>query len=191
MAVHTIKLRPLIELTPDQFYELCRHNPETKFERNPQGELIIMSPTGGETGQRNSELLLELGLWNRQMKLGVVFDSSTCFQLPGGGTRSPDVAWVSVQRWQSLTPEQQQKFPPLAPDFVLELMSRSDRRQELRTKMQEYQDSGVSLGWLLDPMTQELEVFRLGQSSTILQAPQQISGEPVLPGFMLDLGFLW
>ena len=124
------------------------------------------------------------------MQLGVVFDSSTCFQLPNGGTRSPDVAWVSDDRWNALTKEQKQKFPPLAPDFVLELMSPSDRRQDLQEKMLEYQRSGVRLGWLINPSAQEIEIYSSAQC-VLLQSPTVVSGDPVLPGFTLDLSLIW
>ena len=119
MTAYTIDLRPLLEMTDDQFYELCRINPEVKFERNTLGALIIMSPTGGETGNRNIEIAGDFVIWNRQAKLGKLFDSSTCFNLPRGGDRSPDIAWVCQDRWDRLTPDQKEKFPPIAPDFVL------------------------------------------------------------------------
>ncbi|GAB1538270.1 hypothetical protein NUACC21_09280 [Scytonema sp. NUACC21] len=126
MNVITLQIKPAIELTDEQFYLLCRKNPDIKFERNANGELIIMSPTGGETGNFNSEINADFVFWNRQTKRGKVFDSSTAFKLPNGADRSPDVSWVKQDRWEALTPEQKNKFPPIAPDFVLELMSPSD-----------------------------------------------------------------
>lgn len=130
MTAFTINLNPIIKLTDDQFYQLCRANPDVKFERNAKGEIIIVSPTGGETGKRNAGLTADFVLWNRQAQLGEVFDSSTCFRLPNGANRSPDVSWIKQERWDALTPEQKEKFPPIAPDFVLELMSPTDTLKE-------------------------------------------------------------
>lgn len=136
MTAIAINLNPIIELTDNQFYQLCRENPEIKFERNAAGELLIMPPTGGETGNRNSEINADFVIWNRQTQLDKVFDSSTCFKLPNGANRSPDVAWIRQERWNALTPEQKEKFPAIAPDFVLELMSPSDTLRETQEKMQ-------------------------------------------------------
>lgn len=132
-----------VNLTDEQFYQLCINNPEIPLERNPQGALIIMSPVGGSSGSRELELGTDLTVWNRQTNLGKVFSSSTLFKLPSGGERSPDAAWVELSRWQALTPEQRQKFPPIAPDFVMEVRSRTDDLAMLQAKMQEYLDSGV------------------------------------------------
>ncbi|MEM1280979.1 MAG: Uma2 family endonuclease, partial [Cyanobacteria bacterium P01_H01_bin.152] len=148
MTAYTIDLSPILTLNTHQFEQLCQANPEVKFERTPTGELIIMHPTGGETGNRNIELAADFVIWNRQAQLGVLFDSSTCFRLPNGGDRSPDVAWVEQSRWDALLPEQQRKFPPICPDFVLELRSPSDRLSPIQAKMQEYLVSGAQLGWL-------------------------------------------
>lgn len=191
MLSYTIDLTPFIKLTDDQFFELCQRHPDIKFERNPKGEIVIVSPTGGETGNRNVELATEVVIWNRQTGLGVCFDSSTGFKLPLGSERSPDVAWVRQERWNALTSEQKKKFPPIAPDFVLELMSANDRRSDLQAKMQEYMESGVRLGWLIDPKTREVEIYRLGQPPEILQNPETLSGEDVMPGFVLNLRFVW
>lgn len=150
MTAIAINLNPIIQLTDNQFYQLCRENPEVKFERNADGELLIMPPTGGETGNCNSEINADFVIWNRQTQLGKVFDSSTCFKLPNSANRFPDVAWIRKERWNALTPEEQEKFPPIAPDFVLELMSPSDRLQDTQAKMQEYIDNGVRLGWLIN-----------------------------------------
>jgi Uma2 family endonuclease len=191
MMTYTIDLNPFIELTDDQFFQLCRNHPDIKFERSAKGELIIMPPTGGETGNRNVEIAAEVAIWNRQYKLGVCFDSSTGFNLPNGGDRAPDVGWVRQDRWDALTPEQKEKFPPLAPDFVVELMSPSDRLSDVQAKMQEYLNSGVRLGWLIDRTTRRVEVYRLGQAVEVLEAPQTLSGEYVLPGFVLSLSIVW
>ncbi len=187
MTAITLNLDPIIHLTDEQFYQLCQTNPEVKFERTAKGELIVMPPTGGETGKKSGSIFGELWLWNRQQKLGVAFDSSTGFKLPNGADRSPDAAWVRLERWEALTPEQRQKFPPLAPDFVVELRSASDDLKPLQEKMQEYRDNGVRLGWLIDPQNQRVEIYRSGREVEVLQSPASLSGEDVLPGFVLDL----
>lgn len=172
-----------VHLTDEQFYQLCVNNPELVLERDAKGALILMSPVGGESGNAELELGTDLAIWNRRTKLGKVFSSSTIFKLPGGGSRSPDAAWIELSRWQSLTSEQRQKFPPIAPDFVLELRSRTDDLATLQAKMQEYIDSGVRLGWLINPQDQQVEIYRLGQVKEVIALPAELSGETVLPGF--------
>lgn len=191
MTAYTIKLQPALDMTDDQFYQLCITNPDLRFERNAQGDLLIMSPTGGETGNRNVELATEFVLWNRQHRLGIVFDSSTGFKLPGGGDRSPDVAWVEQSRWDALTPEQRQKFPPIAPDVVLELLSLSDRLSMVQAKMQEYMISGVRLGWLINPQARQVEIYRQGQAPEVVTHPTHLFGETVLPSFELNMALVW
>lgn len=191
MTAITINFNPIVKLTDDQFYQLCRVNPEVKFERNAKGEIIIVPPTGGETGKRNAGLIADFVIWNRQTKLGEVFDSSTCFKLPNGSNRSPDVSWIKKERWEALTPKQKEKFPPIAPDFVLELMSPTDTLKDVRYKMQEYMDNQVRLGWLINPQKRQVEIYRQGQAVESLEAPAELSGEDVLPGFVLDLQFVW
>jgi len=191
MTAFTIDLSPITHLDHTQFEQLCAANPEIKFERTPTGALVIMSPTGGETGMNNATLIARFVIWNEQTGLGVVFDSSTCFKLPNGGDRSPDVAWVEKSRWNALTPEQQRKFPPLCPDFALELVSPSDNPTTVRAKMQEYLDSGLRLGWLINPQDKQVEIYRPQQPPEILPAPATISGDSVLPGFTLQLSWLW
>lgn len=191
MTAVTINLNNIIKLTNDQFYQLCRDNPEIKFERNAQGELIVMPPTGGETGKRNAKLTARFVLWNEQFQLGEVFDSSTCFKLPNGANRSPDVSWIKLERWEALTPEQKEKFPPIAPDFVLELMSPTDSLRETQDKMQEYMNSDVKLGWLIDRKTRRVEIYRCGKAKEVLEEPRTIDGEDILPGFVLDLQIVW
>ena len=173
------------------FQQICQNNPELKFELNTQGDLIIMSPTGGETGIKNFKLAVKIGIWNEQKKLGVCFDSSTCFKLPIGSNRSPDVAWITLERWEQLTPEQKQTFPPIAPDFVLELMSPTDNLKDVQDKMQEYLDSGVKLGWLINPKTRIVEIYRQGQTKEVLENPRYLYGENVLVDFILDLTDIW
>ncbi|MBD2258491.1 Uma2 family endonuclease [Pseudanabaena sp. FACHB-2040] len=176
-----------VHLTDEQFYQLCLSNPNTPLERNAQGALIVMAPVGGDSGSREMELGADLTLWNRQTQLGKVFSSSTLFKLPGGGDRSPDAAWVENSRWLALTPEQRQNFPPLAPDFVIELRSRTDDLEPLRAKLQEYIDSGVRLGWMFNPQDQQVEIYRQGQPKEVCQLPTLLSGEAVLPGFVLQV----
>lgn len=181
----TLKLN--IELTDEQFFQLCQNNSDLRFERTALGELLIMSPTGGETGNRNIELSYQLQAWSRQNNLGKAFDSSTGFKLRNGANRSPDASWILRERWDALTAEQQEKFVPLCPDFVVELRSPSDSLQELQDKMQEYMDNVAKLGWLIDRKNKRVEIYRLGQDVEILENPATLSGEDVLPGFVLDL----
>lgn len=191
MAAILLDLSPVIRLSDDQFYDLCAKNPELRLERSATGELAIMSPTGGETGKRNSDINLELALWNRQAKLGVVFDSSTGFKLPNGAERSPDAAWIPQAKWDSLSPEQRKRFLPLCPDFVVELMSPSDTWEDLLNKMTEYQANGARLGWLIDPENKRVAIFRLGKPIELLENLSVIYGENVLPGFSLTIGNIW
>jgi len=186
MTAITINFNNIFKLTDDQFYQLCRDNPEIKFERNIRGEITIMPPTGGETGKQNASIVADFVIWNRQTKLGVVFDSSTCFKLPNNSNRSPDVSWIKLERWNQLTPQQREKFPPLAPDFVLELMSPSDNLKDVQNKMLEYMDGGVKLGWLIDKKNRRVEISRQGKEVEILDSPTNLSGEDVLPGLILE-----
>jgi Uma2 family endonuclease len=179
------------KITPEQFEQLAYAEQLARLELTKTGELIIMSPTGGEAGRKNFNLYLDLGNWNRQTKLGEAFDSSTIFVLPNGARRSPDVSWVKLERWNALTSQEKRGFPPLAPDFVIELVSPSDlknqRYQDLQVKMQEYLDNGVRLGWLIEPDAKTVEIYRAQQQLEILNNPQTLSGENILPGFNLDL----
>ncbi|MDJ1170486.1 Uma2 family endonuclease [Roseofilum sp. BLCC_M154] len=191
MAPLTLDLSPIATLTRTEFRKLCAANPDRQLERSPQGELIIMSPTGGETGYWNSELIIEVGLWNRQQKSGIICDSSTGFELPSGGDRSPDVSWIPLEKWQNLTPEERKGFLPLCPDFVIELLSPSDSWTAGQRKMEEYQANGCRLGWLLDPKGKRVGIYRPNQPVEILHQPVTLSGEEVLVGFELDVQFLW
>lgn len=188
MTTISLSLEPLIpELTHEQFYELCMANKDVVMERSPEGELIIMPPVGGESGEKEADYITDLNIWNRQTKLGKVFSSSTVFKLPNGGDRSPDAAWVQLERWNRLTPDQRRKFPPLCPDFVIELRSESDRLKPLQDKMQEYLASGLRLGWLINPQGQQVEIYRPGQIVDVVKFPALLSGEQVLPGFTLEI----
>lgn len=191
MTALTVNMKPFV-VTEEQFYELCTANPDLRFERSTVGEIVIMPPTGGETGARNMVISGQLWYWNDREHLGVAFDSSTGFRLPNGADRSPDAAWIVQARWDALTSEQRERFVPLCPDFVVELRSRSDDLGMLQDKMLEYMTNGARLGWLIDPPNQRVEVYRPGEPVEILQKPSTISGEPVLPGFQLNLDrILW
>ncbi|MFM6039527.1 MAG: Uma2 family endonuclease [Sphaerospermopsis kisseleviana] len=176
-----------VDLTDYQFYQLCQKNSDLKFERTAKGDLIIMPPVGGESGNREADMIADLVFWNRQTKLGYTFSSSTIFKLPNGGDRSPDAAWIKKEHWEALTPEQKRKFPPIAPDFVIELRSATDNIETLRSKMQEYMDAGVKLGWLINPQQQQVEIYRLGKDVEIRNLPTELLGEEILPGFSLNL----
>jgi Uma2 family endonuclease len=187
-----LHFQPILnKLSDEVFYEFCRANDELRIERTAEGDIIIMPPTGGKTGIINSELNAQLVVWNKADGRGKVFDSSTIFALPNGAQRSPDLAWIRNDRWQSLTKEQQEKFPPLCPDFVAELRSRTDSLKTLQAKMQEYIDNGAQLGWLLDPVERRIHIYRPGAAVEILDDPQSVSGAPLLSGFTLDVQSLW
>lgn len=190
MTQITLDLNRIIKLTEEQFYLLCQENPDLKLERNPNGELIVMPPTGGETGKRNVKLIVQLALWNEQTQLGEVFDSSTGFTLPNKADRSPDVSWVEKSRWEGLTAQQREKFIPLCPDFVIEILSPSDSLKKTQDKMQEYIDNGCRLGLLINRKKQQVEIYRPDREVEVLQAPQTISVD-VLPGFTLNLRQIW
>ena len=181
----TLELK--IDLTDEQFFQVCQNNRDLRFERTEAGELLIMPPTGGETSKRNFEIVVQLGIWNKKHNLGVGFDSSGGFILPNGAARSPDAAWVLKERWETLTQQQRQKFLPLCPDFVVELCSPSDSVKQTQAKMQEYIDNGARLGWLIDAKARRVEIYRINQNVEILEQPPTLSGEDVLPGFILDL----
>ena len=151
------------------------------------GELVIMPPVGGEGSSREAEAITQLGIWNKQAKLGIVFSSSGGFKLPNGADRSPDAAWIERSRWEALPLEQRRKFPPIAPDFVIELRSETDELKPLQDKMREYMENGVKLGWLLNPKDRQVEIYQPGQPVEVLNSPSQLSGEPLLPHFVLDL----
>ncbi|MBS9384360.1 MAG: Uma2 family endonuclease [Dolichospermum sp. BR01] len=176
-----------VELSDDQFYQLCQINEYYKFEQTAKDELIILPPFNLITGNREAELNGNLMIWNRQTKLGKVFSSSTVFTLPNGGKRSPDVAWIANERWESLSIKEKEKFAKICPDFVIELRSRTDSLSQLQEKMQEYLNSGLRLGWLIDPQNQQVEIYRQNQSVEIVSLPTSLSGENVLPGFILEL----
>lgn len=182
----TIRLQPVLDLTDDQLLELSSLNRDLRLERTPQGELIVMPPAGGETGDRNAEITMQLRLWAKREGTGTTFDSSTGFRLPNSAVRSPDASWVKKSRLEPLTSEQRKKFILLCPDFVLELRSPTDRLSVLQAKMQEYLKNGAELGWLLDPESKRAYIYR-PEGVEELENPQTLDGGPVLPGFALDL----
>ena len=175
-----------VELSDDQFYQLCQINEDWKLEQTAKGELIIMPPVGAISGNRESDFNGYIWLWNLQTKLGKVFSSSTVFTLPNGGKRSPDVAWIVNERWESLNIQEKEKFAKICPDFIIELRSRTDSLSRLQEKMQEYLDSGLGLGWLIDPQNQQVEIYRQNQTVEIVSLPTTLSGEDILPGFILE-----
>jgi Uma2 family endonuclease len=182
----------LLQVTPAQFETLAMVNRDLRLERTATGDLIVNPPTGWETGERNRSLTGQLDRWYEDHEdLGKAFDSSTGFTLPNGATRSPDVSWVSRDRWEALTSEQTGTFANICPDFVVELRSASDNLQSLQAKMQEYMDNGARLGWLIDPQNRQVEIYRQGQEVELLEHPTELSGEDVLPGFVLNLRRIW
>ncbi len=192
MTSFTVDLSSIVRLNDTQFEKLCLDNRELKFELTPNGELVIVSPTGGETGSVNATLITRFVNWNEKYQLGEVFDSSTCFKLPNGSTRSPDVSWIEKSRWAALSQEDKCRFPPIAPDFVLELLSSSDSLRTTQEKMQEYMDGGVKSGWLINPQDKQVEIYRVDAlARELLQAPDELLGESLLPDFSLSLIKLW
>jgi len=191
MTTLTLNLNPIIKLTDEQFFQLCQENENIRLERTAKGELIIMSPAGGEASNRNAGLTAQTWIWNEQNKLGKVFDSSTGFKLPNGANRAPDASWVILERWNALTSEQKKKFPPICPDFVVELMSPSDSLKETQDKMKEYRDNGARLGWLINRKSRQVEIYRQGAEVEVRSSPATLSGEDVLPGFVLSLESIW
>jgi Uma2 family endonuclease len=186
-----LNLAKNLKLSNEQFEDLISANRDSKFELTATGELLIMSPTGGETGNRNFELYIDLGNWNRKKGLGKAFDSSTGFQLPNGAKRSPDLSWITLEKWNALTSDQRRKFLPICPDFVVELVSESDDLKAIENKMQEYLDNGLGLGWLIIPKIRQVQIYRSQQAIEILESPLSLSGESILVDFVLDLTPIW
>jgi Uma2 family endonuclease len=186
-----VHLRRAVKVTPEQFWQVCRDNPDWRVELTADGDIVIMPPTGGETGARSLKLAQQLGAWVEREGAGVAFDSSTGFVLPNGAIRSPDAAWVSLARLARLTRAQKRKFLPLCPDFVVELKSPTDPLPLLQAKMREYVGNGTRLGWLIDPGSRSVYVYRAGVRVARLRRPAALSGDPVLRGFELDLTRIW
>lgn len=185
-----LQLHPVVQMTDDQFFEFCQINRELRIERTAKGQLIVMPPTGSGTGNRNSKLNQQLSNWADVDRTGLSFDSSSGFTLPNGAIRSPDAAWIKLERWNALSEEQQEKFAPICPDFIVELKSPTDSLK-LQDKMEEYIENGVLLGWLIDRKHKKVYIYRPGMAVECLENPATISGDPVLPGFVLDLSNIW
>lgn len=182
---------PRQRVSDHDLYEMCRANPELRIERTSDGDLEIMPPTTADTGRRNFRLIAELGRWAEEDGTGVGFDSSTGFTLPNGAMRSPDVAWVRRERWEQLEEAARDEFAPICPDFVAELRSRSDSPRRLQAKMDEYVANGARLGWLIDPVDRKVYVYRPGAGAQCFDDPAAVSGDPVLPGLVLNLAAIW
>ena len=186
-----LQMPPVWEMSADNFFDFCQLNSHLRIERNATGKLIIMSPAGSETGNRNFKLIQQLANWTDQDGTGIGFDSSAGFILPNGATRSPDASWINLTRWNSLSAEQKTKFAPICPDFVVELKSPSDSLQLLQDKMREYIDNGASLGWLIDRTARQVYIYVPGNDVKCLDNPQTVNAEPLLSGFVLDLAKIW
>lgn len=191
MTAVSLNIPPTVKLSPEQFAKICQANSNLRLERTATGDLIIMPPTGGGTGKRNLKIAQQLANWADADGTGVAFDSSTGFTLPNGSDKSPDAAWIPLEKWNALTPEQQEKFLPFAPDFAIELRSPSDSLTTLQKKMKEYQQNGTRLGWLIDRQNRQVEIYRQGQEKEVKINPATLSGEDVLPGFILTLESIW
>ena len=187
----TLRLSPAIEITDDEFFAFCQLNRDLRFERTAAGDIIVMAPTGGETGNRNADITAQLVTWTKRDGTGAAFDSSTGFKLPNGADRSPDGSWVRKSRLAALTHEQKLKFLPLCPDFVIELLSPTDTLAVTQAKMSEYLENGAQLGWLIDPEMRRVHVYRPHQAAVIMGDVFEIVADPELPGFILDLREIW
>ncbi len=186
-----LQFSPFIEMTDEQFFEFCQANRDVRIERNSQREIIITPPTGWETGDKNAEITTQLRIWAKKDGRGKSADSSTGYKMPGGATISPDASWILNERLEKISPAKRRKFLPLAPDFVIELRSESDSLPKLKDKMQEYIENGVSLGWLIDPTERKVYIYRPEKEVETLENPTEISGEPILKGFVLNLKEIW
>jgi Uma2 family endonuclease len=186
-----VRLHPVVEMTDDQFFELCQVNRDWRIERTAHGELVILPPTGAETDERNFNLIVQLGNWVQRDGTGIGFGSSAGFTLPNGAVKSPDAAWIDRARWEAIPVEQRKKFAPICPDFMIELRSETDGLKTLQEKMQEYIDNGMSLGWLIDRSQRKVYVYRPSSPVEALDNPSTVSGDPLLPGFVLDLSRIW
>ncbi len=183
-----IRLGPLRrKLTDEEFFEFCQRNRDLRIEMSKEGEVIIMSPAGGEAGHRNFNLIGEFGIWSEADGAGVGFGSSTGFRLPNGAVRSPDLAWIRKERWEAIPKKQRKKFAPICPDFVVELRSETDALEQLQAKMEEYIANGAELGWLIDPLEKKVHVYRPNTRVKVLNRPKTLSGEPLLKGLKLNL----
>lgn len=186
-----IQLLPVVSMTQDQFFDFCQQNRRLRFERNEEGELIVMAPAGGESSAQNLSVASQLYNWHKRAGIGKAFDSSGGFILPNGANRSPDASWISSEQLAAITPEQMKKFLPVCPFFLVELISPSDSLKKTMEKMDEYMANGCKLGWMIVPEKKQVHIYRPGQPVEVLDNPQTVSGDPELPGFVLDLGPVW
>jgi Uma2 family endonuclease len=191
MTALTVNFNSIIKLTDEQFFQLCQQHELILFERNADGTLVIMPLAGGLTSISNAKLSAQLYTWNRDESLGIAFGSCTGFTLPNSAVRSPNASWLKRDKWDALTQEQKEKFAPVCPDFIAELYFDVDCLKRLQDKMHEYLENGAKLGWLIDLETQKVEIYRQGQEVEILENPVTLSGEDVLPSFMLNLESIW
>ncbi|MEW6364359.1 MAG: Uma2 family endonuclease [Acidobacteriota bacterium] len=187
----TICMHPGLVLSDEEFFQLCRLNRDLRFERTAEGDVIVMSPTGAQSGSRNAEITRQVANWAKRDGAGVVFDSSTGFRLPNGADRSPDTAWLRRERLTPLSPEERRRFLPLCPDFVVELVSPTDALEDLQAKMEEYMANGAGLGWLIDPDRRRVHIYRPGKPTDVLADPAEVSAHPELPGLVLDTAGIW
>jgi Uma2 family endonuclease len=187
----TVNLPTIAPMTPAQFYEFCLANRDLRIERTADGEVVIMPPAFADTGNRNLNIAAQLWNWTEQDGTGIGFDSSAGFTLPNGATRSPDASWIRLERWQTLTDEQKASFAPLCPDFVIELRSSSDTLLSLQDKMKEYMANGAMLGFLIDRTNRTVHSYRPPQEPIIVDNPETVSGDPELPGFVLQMAKIW
>ncbi len=187
----TVILPDSESMTTEQFYQFCQANRDLRIERTVNGEVIVMPPAFSDTGNRNFKIALQVGYWADKNGTGEAFDSSTGFTLPNGATRSPDVSWIKLERWNALTEQQKASFAPICPDFVIELRSKSDTLKGLQAKMQEYINNGASLGLLIDRQNQKVYIYRPNREAEMLDNPESVSGDPELPGFVLQMAKIW
>jgi Uma2 family endonuclease len=186
-AVIKLVMPPGLRVSDHDFWRLCQVNPDLRLERNASGELIVMPPAAPDSGHRNAGITAQLWNWNQKTGLGIDFDSSAGFTLPNTAIRGPDASWMTRARWDALPKQEREKFSHICPDFVVELRSKNDDMSKLREKMEEYIAQGIKLGWLINPRGGIVEIYRPGQPVEVLERPATLSGEDVLPGFVLDL----
>lgn len=183
--------KALRKMEEEEFFEFCRRNSYWRIEMDKHGEIIIMPPTGTETGGINFTMAVKFGVWVEKNGKGKGFDSSTGFLLPNGAKRSPDLSWIKLERWEKIPKDKRKKIAPICPDFVVELRSESDSLKKLQAKMTEYIKNGASLGWLIDATKKRVYVYRPNAETQILDNPKEVSGEPLLKGFTLNLKEIW
>jgi Uma2 family endonuclease len=186
-----VRLRFERPMTDEELMRFCAANEMVRVERDANGELILMSPSGSGTGRTNSELIYQLAAWARETNSGATFDSNAGFTLPDGSMRSPDAAWIAWPRWNALSKEEQEGFAPICPEFVIELRSPSDSLPELQAKMRLWIANGAEVAWLVDPARKTVEVYRPGREAEVLEGGSAVEGDGPVAGFMLELGRVW